>query len=232
MVNLLVDVHKSEGLMDIQNNTLTSAQKRDVMSTVLAQHNVTKERYDSSLIWYANNLKLLIRVYSHVDEELVKQYDYWSEEIGKIRDFGISEAGDTVELWTQPMYQILDKRRNTQARTWNLTPDSNYIASDMLTWHMRVLNMNEGQTLVAAIAMDGGMDNNNRKAPIVSVQKMIGYRQFCNDTTEIIIQVAAPNSTKDFPNAKLNLTLVTDTVVNRHHSPVFIDQLSLMRIHQ
>lgn len=232
MVDLLVDVHKSEGLMDLQRNSLTTDQQRDVMSTVLSKHNVTKERYDSSLIWYANNLKLLIRVYSHVDEELNKEFDHWGEEIAKIRDFGISEAGDTVELWTQLKYQALDQRRNTMSRTWKLKPDSNYMSSDMLTWRMRILNLSEGQTLIAAIAMEGGTDNNNTLAPVAAAQQVVGYRQFCNDTTEITLHVETPDSVKAFPNTRLNLTLITDTITNKHNTPVFIDNLSLTRIHK
>lgn len=232
MVDLLVDVHKSEGLMEVQHNTLTSAQQRDVMSTVLAKHNVSKERYDSSLVWYANNLKLLIRVYSHVDEELNKEFDFWGAEIAKIRDFGLSEAGDSVELWTQREYMILDKKLSVTSKTWTLTPDSNFVATDKLIWHARVLNLCKGQTITAAIAMDGGNENNNRLAPVAAMQKSITYRQLNYGTCDITLEVEAPESVKDFPNTKLNLMLITDTLVNKHSTPVFIDQLSLTRIHK
>lgn len=232
MVDLLVDVHKSEGLMDVQHANLTSAQQRDVMSTVLAKHNVTKERYDSSLIWYANNLKLLIRVYSHVDEELNKEFDYWGEEIAKIRDFGISEAGDSVELWTQREYMVLDKRRNTSAKTWTLNPDSNFIASDQLTWHMRVLNLSKGQTLIAAMSMDRGTMDNNRLQPVATVYKTLNYEQLNNGKGEIVMRLQAPADVKNFPSTKLNITLITDTLITKQTTPVFVDQLSLMRVHR
>lgn len=218
--------------MDVQHSTLTTAQQRDVMSTVLAQHNVTKERYDSSLIWYANNLKLLIRIYSHVDEELTRQFDYWGEEIDKIRDFGISHAGDTVQLWTQHPYIVMDQRRNTLRRTWSLTPDSNYMATDRLIWRMRVLNLNDGQTLVAAVSMDGGTEKNNRIAPVAFDQSSLDYRQLNDSTRELVLEVEAPEKTKEFPNTKFNLTLITDTTVNKHCTPVFIDNISLTRIHK
>lgn len=232
MVSLLVDVHKSEGLMDVQHSNLTSAQQRDVMSTVLAKHNVTKERYDSSLIWYANNLKLLIRVYSHVDEELNKEFDYWGEQIAKIRDFGISEAGDSVELWTQREYIVMDQRRNTSARTWTLTPDSNFVASDRLTWHLRVLNLSKGQTLIASMSMDRGLMDNNRLQPLATAYKTLNYKQLNNGKGEIVLHLNATDDVKEFPSTKLNLTLITDTLITKQPTPVFVDELSLIRVHK
>lgn len=232
MIDLLVDVHKSEGLMELQHSHLTQSQQRDVMSTVLTKHNVTKERYDSSLVWYANNLKLLIRIYSHVDEELNKEYDYWGSEVAKIRDFAISEAGDSVELWSQREYMVLDHRRNTSLRTWTLIPDSNYTATDQITWHMRVLNLSKGQTLVASISMDGGLQNNDRLAPIATTQQVITQKDIQKGKRDIKIQLRAPESTKKFPTTKLNLVLITDTLDNKHETPVFIDQLSLIRTHK
>lgn len=233
MVDLLVDVHKSEGLMEVQNMTLSQEDNKEIIGTVLNKHNVTRAQYDSSMIWYANNLKLLIRVYSHVDEELNKEFDLWSEKILLTRDFGISEAGDSVELWSMREYLVLDPVRGLNSRNWRLTPDSNYVATDSIVWRFRVLNIDKGQTLMASIAMASELKDNINPAPVSAQMKVFKHTDISDKVgKEVVLTVGAPKNSKSFPITNLNLTVFTDSTVNKQPTPVFIDHLSLTRLHK
>ena len=91
MIDLLVDVHRAEGLLEMQQqqgagfgSDLDTYQK-EVIAAVLQKHGVSRSRYDSSLMWYAQHLKLLTRVYGHVDERLKEEHEMWSLQVTGFR---------------------------------------------------------------------------------------------------------------------------------------------------
>jgi len=74
MTNVLVDLHKMEGvLIEKGMNFSSSFPERDLYYySVLAKHNVTKAEFDSSLVWYTKNPHRFEKVYEKVEVELAK----------------------------------------------------------------------------------------------------------------------------------------------------------------
>ena len=126
MIDLLVDVHRAEGLLEMQQQqgagfgTDLDTYQKEIIAAVLQKHGVSRSRYDSSLMWYAQHLKLLTRVYGHVDERLKEEHEMWSLQVTETRDFVNSIAGDSVDLWTLRDHLILDSRRYSDILFWEI----------------------------------------------------------------------------------------------------------------
>lgn len=238
MVEVLVDVHRAEGLLEMQaaNHHFieTEQYQKEVMAAVLQKHQVSRAQYDSSLMWYAQHLNLLTRVYGHVDERLKEEQEHWGLLVNEQRDFDVSAEGDSVELWTIRKHLVLDPQRLAEYRFWELPADSNYLEGDTLKWQFDVRHLVEGQQLVASISLtpaEPQPDRNGRRRqadddeeqhePLGSAQRVIQA-----DGTYCLTVYA--DSLQPFGTAVFGFALAYDST---HTSPVFIDSISLMRLH-
>lgn len=236
MVDLLVDVHKAEGLMEMQaEHNSDKEYQQAIMAAVFVEHGVSRAQYDSSLMWYARHLNQLVRVYSHVDEKLLDEHDKWSTLTTDSRDFVTSESGDSVQLWTMRNFLVLDRQRFIDRRFWELESDSNFHKGDTLRWTFVVNHLIEGQKLLASIAFSRddkewqGVNVNveakerRKTIPVGQISKLIES----NGPQEIS---AVPDSMQRFASAFISLVLIAPDSA-KQQSPVFLDKISLMRYH-
>lgn len=236
MVDLLVDVHRAEGLIEMQasHNTDQDYQKA-IMAAVLVEHGVSRAQYDSSLMWYARHLKELVRVYSHVDERLMDEHDKWSTMATDSKDFATSESGDSIQLWSMRNYLILDRTHFIDRRFWELESDSNFHRGDTLRWTFDVDHLIEGQQLFASIAysrdtkewqgvnVSDSQKERRKTLPVGQTAKLIET----NGPQEI---VAVPDSMQRFEKAFISIMLVSQDSATQQ-SPVFLNHISLIRYH-
>ena len=240
MIDLLVDVHRAEGLLEMQQqqgagfgSDLDTYQK-EVIAAVLQKHGVSRSRYDSSLMWYAQHLKLLTRVYGHVDERLKEEHEMWSLQVTETRDFVNSIAGDSVDLWTLRDHLILDSRRYSDILFWEIPSDSNFVDGDTLRWRFIVRQLLPGQKVLASISLTKyepteeelrrqGKKKQNEPlgAPIGFDAKTIMQNGECQ-------LIARADSLQPFRSVILGLVLMNDS---NKAAPVFVDSISLLRTH-
>lgn len=236
MVDLLVDVHKAEGLIEMQasHNTDPDYQKA-IMAAVLVEHGVSRAQYDSSLMWYARHLKELVRVYSHVDERLMDEHDRWSTLATDSKDFATSESGDSVQLWSMRNYLVLDHSHFTDRKFWELESDSNFHRGDTLRWTFDVNHLIKGQQLLASISYS--RDSKEWQGVNVSdtdkeLQKTLPVGQTVQliETNGPQVIAAAPDLMQRFDKAFLSVVLVAQDSAAQQ-SPVFLNHISLIRYH-
>lgn len=226
MVTLLTDVHRSEGLIELQqtNNAFSGNEsfKQSVMASVLVKNGVTRAQYDSSLVWYGQNLKYLVRVYSKVQKNISQEIDYWSNFDSDNKSlFGVSEAGDSVQLWNIDKHIVLSEDRLMAMKFWEIPTDSNYIASDSIIWHFNVPFVPNSHFIVATLSLNFKGDNNRRIYSNTAVIR--------NDTTVDISCVS--DTTKLFDSIIASVSFLKDSL-NVTDDAAFIDSLSLVRIHK
>ncbi len=240
MIDLLVDVHRAEGLLEMQQQQgagfgadLDTYQK-EVIAAVLQKHGVSRSRYDTSLMWYAQHLKLLTRVYGHVDERLKEEHEMWSLQVTETRDFVSSMAGDSVDLWTLREHLILDRRRYSDILFWEIPSDSNFVDGDTLRWRFTIRQLLPGQKVLASISLTKyepteeelrrqgkKKQNDPLGAPIGFDAKTITQNGECQ-------LIARADSLQPFRSAILGLVLMCDS---NKAAPVFVDSISLLRTH-
>ena len=240
MIDVLVDVHRAEGLLEMQQQTGSTKAgeleqyQKSVMAAVLQKHGVSRQQYDSSLMWYAQHLKLLTRVYGHVDERLQEEHELWSLQVTEARDFDTSLPGDSVELWTLRPHLAMDRTRNTDILFWEVPSDSNFVAGDTLRWRFNVRQLVSGQKLLASMSLtrpdvdEEELRRQGKRKESESLGKPLGFDAQTITTSGHYCLTVHADSVQPFGKAILGLVLMMDS---DRVSPVFVDSISLLRTH-
>jgi len=224
MVDVLTDVHLSEAMMETQqmNSDFESIEnyRQAIMASVLVKNGVTRAQYDSSLVWYGQNLKYLVRVYNKVQKNLTTEVDYWDKLTENSKsEFALSEAGDSVNVWSVEKYLYLAEDRMNSFRFWEIPSDSNYYAGDSIIWQFDIPQIPDSHYLVASLSLYNSEDN-SFIGKSVAIQNDTSFTISCNsDTAKLFTQINA------------SLSLVKDSLSVKDDY-VFIDNISLIRIHR
>lgn len=240
MIDLLVDVHRAEGLLEMQQQqgagfgTDLDTYQKEIIAAVLQKHGVSRSRYDSSLMWYAQHLKLLTRVYGHVDERLKEEHEMWSLQVTETRDFVNSIAGDSVDLWTLRDHLILDSRRYSDILFWEIPSDSNFVDGDTLRWRFTIRQLLPGQRVLASISLtkyeptEEELRRQGKKKQNEPLGAPIGFDAKTITRNGECQLIARADSLQPFRSVILGLVLMSDS---NKAAPVFVDSISLLRTH-
>ena len=240
MIDLLVDVHRAEGLLEMQQQqgagfgTDLDTYQKEVIASVLQKHGVSRSRYDSSLMWYAQHLKLLTRVYGHVDERLKEEHEMWSMQVTEMRDFVSSMAGDSVDLWTLREHLILDRRRYSDILFWEIPSDSNFVDGDTLRWQFTIRQLLPGQKVLASISLtkyeptEEELRRQGKKKQDEPLGSPIGFNAKTITQNGECQLIAFADSLQPFRSVILGLVLMNDS---NKAALVFVDSISLLRTH-
>lgn len=228
MTELLTDVHMSEGLIDLQSkvNKNDPEYGKQVMASVLKKYNVSKADYDSSLVWYSQHLNTFIRIYKHVNKNLSERQDYWSELAASVDAFGSSPSGDSVNLWRQDPYLLMDEARLSLSRVWRFSADTAYHAGDTIRWQMHFPDLPGGEVLVASLALLSPEDGTGGRVLLDGATTPMLSR----DTLVTLICAADPD--KEISQVIAALHLMKMDSVSLAMRPCVVDSLQMIRLHR
>ena len=141
MVDLLVDIHKTEGLLEVQGTQYANdSLRKSLMASVYVRHGVSKAQYDSSLIWYSQNLKQFIRVYDRVQERLAEEIELLNS--GLAVNSIYSPQGDSLDVWPyEYRHVVLDPSMHKTLYRWEVVSDSNFVAGDSMVWQFSLASL-------------------------------------------------------------------------------------------
>jgi hypothetical protein len=135
MVDLLVDIHKAEGVIELNRSKYGTDSMRKVMKqSVLLRHGITQEQFDTSLVWYGHNIEKYIEVYDDVIERLEKENSEIEVGDGAER-VNVAVVGDSADAWPgAQLYRFFYGQPSSMLR-FNLRRDNeNWEEGDKYTW--------------------------------------------------------------------------------------------------
>ena len=140
MASLLVDIHKGEGVVDLNSSAYRSDSARKALKqSIYMRHGVTAEQFDTSLVWYGHNIEKYIEVYDMVIEQLEKE----------LKDADVAAAGekvqlavigDSVDAWNDARYRRFAYGYPSDNLKFSFRRDENWEDGDVYTWRMYVTN--------------------------------------------------------------------------------------------
>lgn len=74
MRKVLVDLHKTDGLISVKN--YRGEQKNECYQNVLMNYGISQAQFDSSIVWYSSKPKIFEKIYTDVLEELQAENDF------------------------------------------------------------------------------------------------------------------------------------------------------------
>lgn len=139
MVDVLVDVHKAEAVVEsnynIYNNT---ADKKKLREAVFLKHGITQEQFDTNLVWYGHHIEDYMKIYEQVIERLKAENDEAKKLLAEENSQTMSQPGDSVDVWKQKRAHIFDTRQASNLLAFDIAPDENFRTRDYFELRFKV----------------------------------------------------------------------------------------------
>ncbi len=109
---------------------------------VFDKHRVTKEEFDSSMVWYTRNPKHLYDIYTSLENRLTAEVEQAPGAGAQNKTAANSDTigleGDIVNLWQGQRLSLLSATPLMNRLTYSYTADSTYHTGDSLVMQMNV----------------------------------------------------------------------------------------------
>ena len=147
MEDLLVDIYKSEAIIEMNGSTYDNdSLKAVVKQSVFLKHGVTQEEYDSSLVWYGHNVAKYLKVYDKViarlgDEEMnIKKIDKPQKSIVARVKRTYPSTGDSADVWENEREWIFMPQYGTNIMRFDLASKMDDKNGDRYRFVLRLRN--------------------------------------------------------------------------------------------
>lgn len=130
---------------------------------VFDKHGVTKEKFDSSMVWYTRNPKHLYAMYNRMYDKLLKEVELLENENNVFLNVALADStymlGDTVNLWQGLGTKLLSPTPLMNRVKYSYEADSTYKRGDSIVMKMDVLHIarrqkTEQNAAIAAIMIE------------------------------------------------------------------------------
>ncbi|HIY49872.1 MAG TPA: DUF4296 domain-containing protein [Candidatus Barnesiella excrementavium] len=140
MVDLLVDVHKAEAVIESNYGDYNSkADKKKLREAVFLKHGITQEQFDTNLVWYGHHIEDYMKIYEQVVERLKAENEEAKKLLAEENSQTMSQPGDSVDVWKQRRAHVFDTRQADNLLTFDIAPDENFRARDYFELRFKVL---------------------------------------------------------------------------------------------
>lgn len=139
MEAVLYDYHLVQSMIGLSSTTGDYKEKL-YYRAVFDKHNITKEMFDSSLVWYNRYPKHMISIYKNLETRMQQETDFLSS-LKSAREAGVDLnyaylVSDISELWTSSNSRMLSAvpYNNKLDFSFSTPKDSTFIAGDSLSF--------------------------------------------------------------------------------------------------
>lgn len=149
MEDVLYDIQLAQatfqnGSFDIQTNE----QKEAVYNSIFEKHGITKEILDSSLVWYADRMELLMKITDGVTARLEEKEKYYSE----LKQEEAQQQG--IKQTDFPLYYILTPSNPVYAFDFDSAKIEEMNIPKVNTFSFGVLGVSPNIQLMASVAIE------------------------------------------------------------------------------
>ena len=221
MVDLLVDIHQAESLINLDPEHYGSdSAKMLLKQSVFMKHHVTAEKFDTSMVWYSKNMAVYTEVYDKVIKRLEDERKDLDVKAGKVgatsrrRKAGRSDKdfGDTADLWTAGRQLVLTSNLGHSVMPFDFRANQETSLGDKYLLQLKSLNGMSGvKAFVGAEYIDGS----------TTFVERVAFKEGWN---EFALQTDSLKKVKRvFGYIKFN--------VRSQHTVSYVDSIMLLRVH-
>lgn len=120
-----------------------SYEKKLHISNVFEKHGVTKEQFDSSLVWYTRYPKQMVRIYGNLEKRIQNELEMMGESAEAVAEVLDTEKmlADTVDLWDTSRVRLLSSSPLNNRVTFNFVADTTYVKGDSILFSFRAKHL-------------------------------------------------------------------------------------------
>ncbi|MDR1116313.1 MAG: DUF4296 domain-containing protein [Tannerella sp.] len=135
---MLYDMQIAEAMVETNYETYkTGDERQTVYDGVFSKHHITQAEYDSSLVWYGENMELYMRIYKLV----LKDINDNIASMGDIKPNPLSgdvSAKDSIDVWIYNRNFTFKPERVFNALTFDIAPQKPYSSGSSYVFSLSV----------------------------------------------------------------------------------------------
>lgn len=147
MADLLYDYHLAQAVTAEENPL--SYKKKLHINYVFAKHGLTKEEFDSSLVWYTRYPKQLAKVYAGLEKVVLAEMEEMG--VGTVADDAFNTlmaTADTVNLWREARVKLLSSTAMANRILFEYKADTTYVKGDSISFSFVARHLSAGKDSV------------------------------------------------------------------------------------
>lgn len=162
MINLLVEIHKSEAYVLAHNGQFhNDSLKRAMEQSIYERYGVTKEEVDSSLSWYVHHADEYVKIYDGVIAELTDQSQNIHSKNVKEND-ALMENGDSVNIWESAPVRLLSQKLGLKDVMFDVASDPAFKKGDLFRLNFHIAGYRDANVMIGVDYSDGSYGYMNR----------------------------------------------------------------------
>lgn len=152
MQEVITDMHVAESVITSDNKRFNNDSiKKVVFNSVFAKHHITQADYDSSLVWYAKNLDIYLKILDRAKIDIEE----------RIKDLGDVQANaspssnqDSINIWPRRTSLELKPNALFNGMVFYIDPDVDYSSGSSFVLGMKVWGLKANRTHFPEIRMN------------------------------------------------------------------------------
>jgi len=222
MEELLYDYYVGQGISNTRNENNNSYKRQLIYNAVLKKHGVTREEFDSSLVYYYTRADRFIKIFDNVQKRLADEALALGASNSEVERFTQSLSGDTANVWEGPLCAVLMPKAPYNAYQFVQKADSTFRVGDnfMMTMKGNFLVQSGPKSAMAYLSVIYENDSVISQHITLSLTGVTQLRiPVCNQKAKEFRGMIYMNKRPDSDHAN-------------EMSILFVDQISLIRFHR
>ena len=142
MEKVLYDYHLSLSMAQSSKNVEKEAQR----NYVFQKHNISEAEFDSSMVWYTRNSKMLADIYTNLSKKFQKEEDRLELLRGEMQTSeNASFNGDSINIWKYPSLNWLTSSPLSDMIRFEIKTDSTFKPKDKFEWTVDYIFLSESK---------------------------------------------------------------------------------------
>ena len=224
MRKVLYDMQMAEAMVSVEfEQYRTTDAKQKLYDAVFDKYGITQAQYDSSLIWYGENMDLYMSIYNLVLKDIQKNIDL----LGDVRQdplSGEASAKDTLDIWIQNNSFVFTHGASFAQLDFNIKPQIPYSQGSIYKLSFNIWgvlpSMRDKPSVKLSVVQGDTILNVNREIPTDGYQETTLKTLDARQVNRIFGYVFINNAEKfhriyldDIQLMKYNKPLQADTAV-------------------
>ena len=214
MEDVLYDYHLAMAM----SNDLKNGEKVAYKKYVFKKHRITEAEFDSSMVWYTRETKLLYAMYGKLNKRFNREYNNVEMKLESRQEASTYEyeSGDSINIWHTRNLAWMSESPLHHLLSFEIKPDTTFHDGDAFLWEADFHFTTKGNVIMG-INMTDGKDLVIGKTLEVDSS---GHQSIYLHTTDTAFQIKALNGYIFVPKDSTSNThvLVHNIALKRYHS--------------
>lgn len=153
MEEVLYDYHLTMAM----SNDLKNAEKTAYKEHVFKKHRITEAEFDSSMVWYTRETKLLYAMYEKLNKRFTREYKNVEMKLESRQEASTYqyESGDSLNIWHTNNLAWMSESPLHHLLSFEIKPDTTFHEGDAFLWEADFHFTSKGKVMMGINMING-----------------------------------------------------------------------------